>query len=294
MRTNAAPALAILLLASCRPKTPARPDAAADAHAPSRPAPVTVQLAPTLDGWRPTATLVTGADPSTAVVLVHQLGSNRHEWSGLMAKLQSGRAVTTLAIDLRGHGDSTTGPRDERVTWESFGTDRERWAGAALDVVAAVQYLRTAGALRVAVVGSSIGGTAAMLAATGSLGPYALPAGAEIDAVALLSPGLAYHGLDLREPMRRYLASRRPLLMFAGAGDPQSADAVPELAPGNLPNVEAEVFAGASAHGVSLCNAAPERWDRLDAWLRRVLNIAPAAPPSRVPPAASDAAPTGG
>lgn len=283
MRTNAALALAFTLLASCRPKAGAAADAATDAQAPARPSAVAVQLAPTLDSWRIAATLYPGSDPGVGVVLVHQLGSNRSEWGGLLARLQAGRAVTALAIDLRGHGDSTTSPRDERVTWESFGTDRERWAGAALDVVAAVQYLRTAGAQRVVVVGSSLGGSAAMLAATGSLGAYTLPAGAEVDAVAIVSPGVSYRGLDLRAPMRMYLATQRPLLLLAGDRDEAAVEAVAQFAPRSTARVEAEVFAASQAHGVALCNAVPARWERVDAWVRRALNLAPAQPPNASP-----------
>ncbi len=283
MRTTAALALASLLMIACKPKH-APTDAATDARAPSRPSASVVQLAPALDGWRSTATLFPGADPGVGVVLVHQLGSNRGEWAALVAKLQEGRAVTSLAVDLRGHGDSTTGPRDKRVMWESFGTDRERWSCTALDVLAAVQSLRLAGARRVAVVGSSIGGSAALLAATSTLGSYAPPPSAEIDALALLSPGLDYHGLETAEPMRRYLATHRPLLMFAAEGDDESAAAVQALAPGNLPDVEAEVFAGTTAHGVSLCNLAPARWARLDAWIRRALGVPAASPAARAVP----------
>lgn len=265
--------LAALAGAACRPRPGARADAA-DAR-PSRPPPAVVQLPPALDQWRAAATYYPGADPDTGVVLVHQLGSDRSEWGPLVAKLQAGRAVSVLAVDLRGHGDSTRGPRDETVTWERFGTDRERWASTAYDVVAAVQYLRTEGARRVVVVGSSLGGSAALLAATGALGEYTAPPRSEIDGVAILSPGLAYRGVDIREPMQRYLQSRRPLLLFAGDQDRPSAEAVPVLVPGNLLGVEAEVFGGAREHGVSLCNAVPSRWDRVDAWVRRTLGLLP-------------------
>lgn len=283
MRTNAALALAFTLVASCGSRRGAATDAATDARAPTRPSAVAVQLAPALDGWRIAATLYPGSDPGVGVVLVHQLGSNRSEWSGLIARLQAGRAVTALAIDLRGHGDSTVNPRDERVTWESFGTDRERWAGAALDVVSAVQYLRTAGAQRVVVVGSSVGASAALMAATGALGAYTLPPGAEVDAVAMLSPGVSYRGLDLREPMRVYLATQRPLLMLAGDRDEASVEAVAQLAPRSAERVEAEVFAASQGHGVALCNTAPARWERVDGWVRRALNLAPAQPPRPIP-----------
>lgn len=263
-------------LGACRDKHADR-DAAHDGGRPARPAPLAMQLPPTLDRWRPWATLYTGDRPDVAVVLVHQLGSHRGEWSSLVARLQAGVAVTTLTLDLRGHGDSVRGPRDERVTWESFGTEPERWMAMAYDVIAAVQYLRAQGASRVAVVGSSIGGTAAVLAATGTLPPGAppMPSDALIDAVALLSPGTAYHGVDIREPMQAYLAQRRPLLMFAGELDGASAEAVSVLAPVQGAGITRGVFAGARQHGVALCNADPARWQEVDLWVRQSLGITP-------------------
>jgi len=279
---TAPPALtaALLLCAACH-RRDAGGDAAADAPRASRSAPVSIQLPPTVDRWRPWATVVAGARPDLAVVLVHQLGSNRHEWQPLVARLQQRDAITTLAVDLRGHGDSVRGPRDERVSWESFGTDPERWMGAAYDVLAAVTYLRNQGAVRVVVVGSSIGASAALLAATGTLPPSAptLLDPPEVNGLALLSPGLAYRGVDIREPMEVWLSRRRPLLLFAGERDGPSADAVSVLAPVQGQGLDREVFAGASEHGVSLCNAVPDRWARLERWIRQTLE----PPPSRLP-----------
>ena len=85
MRTNAALALALTLLASCGTRRGAATDAAVDARAPTRPSAVAVQLAPTLDSWRIAATLYPGSDPGVGVVLVHQLGSNRGEWAARTA-----------------------------------------------------------------------------------------------------------------------------------------------------------------------------------------------------------------
>ena len=38
-------------------------------------------------------------------------------------------------------------------------------------------------------------------------------------------------------------------------------------------NAMYEVFGASREHGVSLCNAAPARWDRIEAWVRGVLRV---------------------
>ncbi len=291
MRT-APPAFAVALLllsAACHRRDDAG-DAAADSARPSRPVPVSIQLPPTVDRWRPWATVAAGARPDLAVVLVHQLGSNRREWQPLVARLQQRDAITTLALDLRGHGDSVRGPRDERVSWESFGTDPERWMAAAYDVLAAVTYLRSQGAVRVVIVGSSMGASAALLAATGTLPPGAptLLDPPEVNGLALLSPGLAYRGVDIREPMETWLTRRRPLLLFAGERDGTSADAVSVLAPVQGQGLDRAVFPGASEHGVALCNAVPDRWVRLERWIRQTLDPVPQPSPTPSPPPVVD------
>lgn len=279
MKSRLLAPLAALLLAACH-----RPDKTADA-APARPRAaraqaVTLRLPPAIDNWQPTVTVVAGARPDLAVVLVHQLGSRRGEWQPLIDRLARGSdAITTLALDLRGHGDSVRGPHEEAVSWESFGTDPARWMGAAYDVLAAVAYLRTQGASRIVLVGSSIGATAVILAATGTVPPGDPPLGdpPDVQGLALLSPGLAYRGVDIREPMDRWLSQRRPLLLLAAALDGPSAEAASVLAPARAPHLRREIFAGAAGHGVALCNASPDRWALLETWIRQTLEPLPDA-----------------
>ncbi len=104
--------------------------------------------------------------------------------------------------------------------------------------------------------------------------------------LALVSPGLAYRGVDIREPMDTWLSQRRPLLLFAGERDGPSADAVSVLAPVQGAGLVREVFAGASEHGVALCNAAPSAGPCSSAgsarrWTRP--RPPPAAPPQALP-----------
>lgn len=232
--------------------------------------PAAVEL-PTEDRWQLASTLHPGADGATgAVLLLHQLGSHREEWQPLVARLQLPPAVTVLALDLRGHGDSVQGPQSARQTWEGFGEDPARWAGLPRDAVAGARYLFTAnaGAVRsVVVVGSSIGATAAVAG---------LADEPRVVGLAMISPGVAYHGLDALGPMRAYAVlptvPARTAWMMAAAGDVESARDLGTLvteAPGL--RVERAVVPGSDAHGVALLNAAPARWDALEAYIRGVL-----------------------
>lgn len=87
----------------------------------------------------------------TAVVLVHQYGGDVCQWAPY-AKRLARLGWTAIAFDLRGFGRS-----QRRTGYASL-----RYAG---DIAAAVKEARREGATRVFVVGASIGGNAAIVAA---------------------------------------------------------------------------------------------------------------------------------
>jgi pimeloyl-ACP methyl ester carboxylesterase len=242
--------------------------------------PTAVTLAPTADGWVLAATLTEGEQRDRAVVLVHQLASDRREWEPLLHRLRASPAVTTLAIDLRGHGESLRGPLGEGVQWTRFGTDPAAWGGVVRDVQAAVAYLTQQGVSRVVLVGSSLGASACVGALQGA---------GRVDGLVLLSPGLNYHGLEVRPGFAAYLraAGGSRAFVLGAAGDPPAAEAVPALTALGVGRVEAELVAGERRHGVSLCNARPARWDRVETFVRNALD-------ARRPVAAPAARPTGG
>jgi pimeloyl-ACP methyl ester carboxylesterase len=252
----------------------------------------------TRDGWTLIGELTRGA-PTHPVLLVHQLSSSRREWTPLLQRLHNDPPLTTLAIDLRGHGESTQGP-DGATRWESFGIDSSRWAGIVRDVDAAVRYLHEQfPEMRgVIAVGSSIGSTAVLR--EGADDPSVM-------AVGLLSPGLDYRGLDTVVPLTHFIAMHRPVLAIAAEGDTASAEAVRRFdsianppapspaapgtmdggaGPANVPEAGAAstgdggraslltstIFSGTGAHGVSIGAAGvhPEMWAQLEGWIRNL------------------------
>jgi pimeloyl-ACP methyl ester carboxylesterase len=83
------------------------------------------------------------------IVLLHGLGGHAGEWEQTTSALQ--RTFRVLAVDLRGHGNSTTRPKDVSP------------AALVGDVVAIMSSL--VGAVPVTLVGQSLGGHLAMLVA---------------------------------------------------------------------------------------------------------------------------------
>lgn len=243
--------------------------------------PLVVQLPPTEDRWQVVGTQWPGAaDGTGAVLLIHQLGSNRAEWGRLVERLQQPPAIEVLAIDLRGHGDSVQGPASERQTWEGFGEDPARWAGLANDTFAAVQYLLNSGAIHsVVVVGSSIGASAA---AAGVVlfdeRRNERRGDQQVTGLAMISPGLDYHGINAVRPMEEYAGlvtvPPRTAWMMTGERDEDSARALTTLvAAARGITVERATVAGSDAHGVSLLNAdaTNARWDALERYIRTTL-----------------------
>lgn len=221
----------------------------------------------TSDGVTIAGTLQPGARPDAPlVILVHQLGGDRSEWAPLLERLRQRPAFATLAIDLRGHGESTSAaPAEEggearALSWRDF--DREAWAETALDVTAARAFVRSAGSgvtpARVGAVGSSIGSTAVIAAAAASEG--------ELDAIVVLSPGRAYHGFDAITPALRL--EHTPMLAIVAAEETDSVETAQALA--RITHGEPIVVDGA-AHGVAMLRGSEDALARVEAFLRASL-----------------------
>ena len=125
------------------------------------------------------------------LVLGHQLGSDLCEWLP-QAREFARRGYQVLVFDFAGFGASRPGP-DSRVD---------------NDVIAATAELRRRGAERVVLVGSSMGGTAVLSAATRIRPPVA--------GVVSLSGASGFGGVEAGAAMARL---RVPVLFVVGADD---------------------------------------------------------------------------
>ncbi len=96
-----------------------------------------------------------------AVLLLHGVGASRRQ-TAPMAEALVAQGYAALAIDLRGHGEST-------ITDHSYGLDEGLDARAALDWLKAKQH-----GARIGVIGVSLGGAAALIGRDGAVPADAL------------------------------------------------------------------------------------------------------------------------
>ncbi|MCS6858352.1 MAG: alpha/beta fold hydrolase [Sandaracinaceae bacterium] len=216
---------------------------AAPSPPPPLPEPIEVRT-PSRDGIWLRGTLYPAPEPDAPLVLlVHQLGSSRKEWEEVIRELRKAPPLAVLAIDLRGHGESTESEGQERISFLNF--TQKDWERLEIDVTTMVHYLRGPASpvrpRKIFLVGSSIGATAVIRTAA---------ADPSLEVLALLSPGRAYHGVDVMVPASK-LGPRR-LLAIASRHESDSAETASVLA--KLTQGKALVV-DEEGHGVSLLSA---------------------------------------
>jgi pimeloyl-ACP methyl ester carboxylesterase len=150
------------------------------------------------------------------VVLAHMLGRDSSDWVSLAKRLESAK-LSSIAIDLRGHGKSAGA--GETLEASDYPAMLE-------DLKAAAAWLRKRGITEVSCVGASIG--ANLCAQLGAADP-------DIVNVVLLSPGLNYKGVTSGAALKAY--GNRPVLIVAAEDDrfgPRNADALEGIAQGQV------------------------------------------------------------
>ncbi len=157
--------------------------------------------------------MITPPEPKGAVLLLHMMPATKESWEQPQQAL--GREhVANLAIDLRGHGQSTQGPAGMTLDYNAF-TDEDHQASRH-DVQAGIDYLTSQGFAknRIAIIGASIGANLAL---------QQLSQDPEINSVVLLSPGLDFRGVET-EQYARSLADNQALYTLASRDDQYSFD----------------------------------------------------------------------
>ncbi len=253
------PFAAAILFGACAPPgpeaAPATPPAesvaptssSAGTTSPSRIPPFAVSIAGA-EGLELKGTYTPGREErGPAVLLLHMYGSDRQSWEPFAAELAAA-GITSLAIDLRGHG-ATGGAED--------------WGLASQDVANAFAWLQSQPAAdpsRVGIVGASIGANLALV--------HAAAHPDDVAAAALLSPGLDYFRVKIGGLAEK--AQGVPLFLAASEQDGYSAETVrvlSEEAPGEN---EVAIFDGAS-HGTDLLAQHPQLAGKLIQFLLEAL-----------------------
>ncbi|HDS29922.1 MAG TPA: hypothetical protein ENN67_02640 [Firmicutes bacterium] len=209
--------------------------------------------------------------PAPACLLVHQLGKDRKTYAEFQ-QILSRAGIASLAIDMRGHGESTGG-----AELSHRGFSPEQWEQVKNDFFAGLEYLRNRNGVdpsRLGVVGSSIGANLAVIAIADEMS-----AGVEnpVKSLLLLSPGTRYQGIQ-PHPRARQL-ERIPVLIVSSEGDSQSYPGSQSLSQaarnGSLYSIEGRV------HGTDLFESESGLMEKLVEWLASVLisgNTSPSVP----------------
>ena len=191
------------------------------------------------------------AHPGPAVILVHMLNRSRKEWEPFAERLAS-EGIGALAIDLRGHGESS----GTLITGEAD------YSSMVLDVKAARRFLAQRSEVqqsRVGVAGASIGANLAALEA--STDPT-------VASIALLSPSLDYRGLRIEAAARKIAG--RPMLLVASDDDPYALRSARELQK-TAGGIRELLVLKAAGHGVPMLSRDQDLSRLLVDWFRRTL-----------------------
>ena len=191
--------------------------------------------------------------PAPAVILVHMLGRSRRDWESLASRLaESG--IGALAVDLRGHGDST------RTAPAADGTSE--YAAMVRDIEAGRRYLSTRADVqhsRIGLLGASLGANLAALHGAADAG---------VTSLALLSPSLDYRGVRIEAAIRKY--GSRPILLVVSDDDAYARRTAEDLKKAGGGVRELLTLSGAG-HGTNMLARSPELAPALVGWFQRTL-----------------------
>lgn len=215
----------------------------------------------------PQGTLKTG-QRLPVVILVHDLFGSKEEWVFFLDQLLQ-RQYLTLAIDLRGHGQTPL-PDDNRPSPDLSLEDLEN---SYLDVQAALKWIGTqpqADASRVALLGNGLGGNVIFV----SMGVFP----AQLKTAVALSPGLwdarTLQPVVVGTGLKPF--APHSILYLVGADDVIPIDSTDQLEFSSFADTLAgktddpktvKIFSNSSDHGLDLLHNKPEAVQLLLAWL---------------------------
>lgn len=196
--------------------------------------------------------------PKARLLLLHMMPADRTSWTAFATRATDA-GFTSLAIDLRGHGESRQFGA-KTLDYQTM-TDAEHQASIH-DVEAALQFLAEhANAAPTVLVGASIGANLAL---------QALTTRPEIPAAALLSPGLDYRGINILKLIRE-LTPTQELFMVASNDDDYSFETIRALNSERDEHTIARQISGAG-HGTTMLERQPELIDDILEWLTATIS----------------------
>jgi dienelactone hydrolase len=216
--------------------------------------------------------------PAPVVLLIHSVGRERSTWDAFARLLQQ-NGMAALAIDLRGHGESTRKlTADGPVTLDVRNFTGRDYQDMLLDLEAAVDWLQAqpeTDRKRIALVGESLGANIALRYAT---------INEDLAALVAFSPGINYHGVRTDDVVSRL--GHIPVRIFVSQNDPFAFESCKRLV-----EIQKEAGVAVATNEVTFCTGNLHGSDMLLgvrnlpqivlAWLQEVFT--PAHAPSATP-----------
>ncbi len=195
-----------------------------------------------------------GPSGGPAVLLLHMMPATKESWEPLADAL-AGRGFSTLAIDLRGHGESVRGAGKRKLDYRDFSDEEHR--AKMKDVEAAMRWLEGRGIdpSRIGLAGASIGANLSIAYAGGH---------GAVPAVVALSPGLDYRGVAT-EAAAAAMPRERKLLLAASEEDEYAFSSVHALARAKA-DAELQELKGAG-HGTTMLEREPGFFAYVVEWI---------------------------
>lgn len=200
--------------------------------------------------WRDVAT------PKGWALLLHMMPATKESWASFQEVLAS-RGIASLAIDLRGHGESKTPELDYR----NFSNAEHQ--ASMHDVIGGIAYLSERGARegKIILAGASIGANLAL---------RAMARDASLRVAMLLSAGFDYRGIEAEEEASA-LAKQQSVYLVAAADDPnESLEAHRAIARSTQATCELREY-DTGGHGTNLFATHPELKNEIADWTVRHL-----------------------
>ncbi|MBU4263154.1 MAG: alpha/beta fold hydrolase [Proteobacteria bacterium] len=212
----------------------------------------------TADGYRIAGILSrpSQGDGRLGVVLLPMYRHIKESWQPLVAELDR-RGLVSLAIDMRGHGESRIGP-DGDDSGRVMERDPALFNAMHLDAEAAVRYLiDQAGCRKIGLVGASVGCSVAIDTAVRAQVPVA--------AVVVMTPGSDYLGIPTLQQITGWPGDL-PLLILSSAEEKErGAEAISR----KLAKQRAELvlFDQTNIHGTNMFGRVDGVAERIVNWL---------------------------
>jgi dienelactone hydrolase len=220
--------------------------------------------------------------PAPAVLLIHSVARTRATWNDF-AKLLQQNGIAALAIDLRGHGDSTrkltaNGP----VTLDFHNFTGNDYQDMLLDVEAAIDWLLAQPEIdhqRIALAGESVGANLALRYA--AINP-------DLAGVVVFSPGINYRSVRTDDVMAQI--GHMPLRILVSHNDPVAFESCKRMVEiqkeaGLSPPADELTICTGNLHGSDMLVGVRKLPEIVLTWLKQVFRPAPAQP-ATTPPAA--------